>query len=372
MSNRGHAFLPWNLPTGNASYTVGGKNSLRHRAWGILLGTLPSPVWAQGAEVLIRCDEINAEERARVEVRLLTELRTLPGAPGTLELTCTSTTVQGGWRTEGGLHDTRNLSVAPGDNRTEMLLWIGSLLLETQGDRQKGKPDEAQAPTPPSPQDRQPPEPSAPAPEATSEEAPSPPDAEEKRPTPDSPSEVPPNQPPPRHRRHFGVDVGALYSHYGSEMEGALGPHLGAELGLVGPFGLSAHADLLFGTRQPRSIGVLEGVFFVGGSFSPTSWARLLVGPTLSVAELSAANASRVSVTAGFEASARAAWARPFGVFVQVGLRVLADERRVVLGQSDGPGAWSGTFIPAVSPFAALGGTFERAPPAHLAAQAGP
>ncbi len=339
---------------------MGGKILLRIWSWGILLGTLTSPVWAQGPEVLIRCDEISPEDRARVEVRLLTELRTLPGALGTLELTCTSTTVQGGWRTGDGLHDTRNLSVAPGDDRTEMLLWIGSLLLETQGDRQKGKPDETQPPAPPLTQAEQPPEPEVRAPDTTiAPPAPALP-AQEEPPRPQAKEE--PDPPSAKNERHLSIDVGALYSHYGTEIEGALGPHLGATLSLLGPFGVSAHADLLFGTSQPRSISTLEGVFFVGGSFSPVNWAQVFLGPRLSFAELSTRSASRTSVTAGFEASARAAWARPFGGFVQVGLRVLLDERRVVLGQSDEPGAWAGTFVPAVSPFAALGGTFEKRP----------
>lgn|GEM_PF-2462846 len=354
--------MPWNLPTGNASYTVGGKILLKHRAWGFLLGILPSPVWAQGPEVLIRCDEISAEERARVEVRLLTELRTLPGAPGTLELTCTSTTVQGGWRTGDGLHDTRNLSVAPGDDRTEMLLWIGSLLLETQGDRQKGQPEEIQPPPETRTPIEEPPEPEPPAPDTTDAPAPLPPaqGESEKSEEPETPAD--PSEPSANNERALLIDVGALYSHYGTEIEGALGPHLGATVALLGPWGVSAHADLLFGTRQPRSIGTLEGVFFVGGSFSPVSWAQVSLGPTLSFAELSATNVSRTSVTAGFEASARAAWAHPLGVFIQVGLRILADQRRVVLGQGDEPGGWAGTFVPAVSPFATLGGTFEKRP----------
>lgn len=328
-----------------------------------VLLSLPRLAQGQSGPVAIHCDELSAEERARVEVRLLTELRTLPNPPGVLELTCENGAVRGGWLQGGTLHDARNLSVAPGDSQTEMLLWIASLLLETEGDRVAGAPGATRPPPPvslPVPEGGAvPPSGVSPAPEPAPEAAPTT-AATTALP---SPADSEPSQSDERKTRPpeeaVSIEAGLSYAHYGAELDGALGPHLGGHLPVFGPFGATWAASVLFGTEEPASLNTLEGAFFLGADWAPLSVLRLSLGPSLSWARVADATIAHESLTFGIETSLKAVFPRPLGFFAQAGIRGLADERRVVwTDPNSAPGA-SATFIPHWSLFFALGGSLD-------------
>lgn len=323
----------------------------------------PASARAETAEVLIRCAELSPEERARVEVRLLTELRTFPNPPGVLELTCEKDSVRGGWLKDGKLYDARNLSVAPGDNRTEMLLWISSLLLETEGDR---SPESAMgasaAPAkPPTVGETLPAEPS---PEPPVDSGPkSEPVVAPALATASSATRAEAERPASRNDDRtpipLSVEAGLAYALYATEIAGALGPHVGGHFTILGPFGASILANVLFSTEQPASLDTLEGTLFLGADWAPLPFTQILFGPSLSWARVSGTNAARESLTFGVEASMKVFFPRPWGVFAQLGVRGLADERQVVVTDPDGTGSYSATFLPHWSPFLAIGGALD-------------
>lgn len=352
-----------NLLAGIVNFTLRLKFSTRRTCATLATLILPAiAVDAQGAgpSVLIRCEQLSAEERARVEVRVLTELRTVRAPPGVLELTCEETSVRGGWRKDGALHDARNLSVAPGDDRTEMLLWISSLLLETAGDRSPG-------PAPPAGQDDPP---ATEGPELAPEESPAlvPPAAPTEPPAQSGPPPAQENAEPGREQEKksspafpFSLGAALLYGHYGTELAGSLGPELTGHLGVLGPFGGSAALSIAFGTEQPSSLTLIEGALSIGADYALFPGALLNVGPVLSFAQVSDGEVARGSLTAGVEASLRVQWPRPFGGFAQAGIRGLIDERRAVSTNQDDTVAFAGTLIPHWYPFFAIGGSYERA-----------
>lgn len=332
---------------------------------------------------------------------MLSQLRGMPQVVGTLELACERDRVRGGWSVGGELRHPRNLSLGAEDDRTEMLLWLASLLLETETDRSVGgagmveaTPD-ARVPdveTPPatelavgaSPAEiRQPDARSADvvAPPASGAEEPA---AREVLPAEESAKQDTSSgagterernnqegteaavEGEPGDQAAGAAELGLSYSYYGRAVSSALGPRLGGEILVSPPFGIVLAASFLWGTSEPNALQLTEGTLFAGGSWSPLPWARVMAGPMLSWVRLAEAGgeASRSSVTPGVEASVSVHWPKDgWAGFAQFGMQGRAEKRVVRFTSEDGSPDRTATYLSYWSGYLCLGVRFGTAGP---------
>jgi hypothetical protein len=306
------------------------------------VGTCPDAFAEPGPTVRVRCDTfMGAEDQARVEVRVRSELRNRKPSAGTLELACEPTSVTGGWRLQGALVASKTLSVGPEDARPEMLLWLASLMLETANEPSTDDTfitgsTEVAALGPESQPEWLPAELSLS--DATSSRR-APAAIERTRATLrslDLPSPPPPISEQKTYRKtehRLIFELGIRYAYYSGTVTGTLGPTLHAQVPLARAVSLAMAATLLMGTSDSRAFRLLDGAAFGGLSWAPFHGAEVTFGPTLSWARASETRgeASRDSMTGGLEGSLKVRFAhRKLGLFSQLGVRSLADDRYLV------------------------------------------
>jgi hypothetical protein len=311
-----------------------------------------------------------------VEVRLLVELRSLKALPGHIALRCTENSVSGEWLAGDLVQESRSFSRSEKDDAGELLLWLGSMLVEVHGDQKVTAPPDGSAP----PASTANPQPSKAA-LATTDAAPpeltaltsvasppqiaasAPPSAQSaarsaKRPPSSShPGSTFRATPPWR----YSGSLGLSYEHWGSSVPGAAGALLEGDLLHRSNLGGYVRGQAAVGLGDAYGFGAAHYSISLGAVWAPVSWLRLGAGPVVSLAsasgppEVSAPQGSG-SWSFGGELAARFVWPpRGWGGFAMLGLRGLTESREFTLDNR------TVLAFPNAQAFIALGVRWERA-----------
>jgi hypothetical protein len=288
-------------------------------------------------QVRVDCPELSEEQRAAIEAREMSELLSQGVQSGTLLLICSSDRVSGIWQENDVTVESRFLSRNAGESAIEPLHWLASVLLELRSQREASPPlvpaAAATAAAPPAPATT-----AETSPPATAEgESASSAGSSESSPVTTAPEASPPadgseSAPPGR----WTIALGAIYSHFGTEIPGALGPRAGGGYRILPRLHATLWADARWSARMNEGFGTFEVSTALGVTYDILPFLSVMAGPRLVLTTFSlpeGTTGSRAPVVAGgFLAAARAKIplypARPF---LDLGVEAATPARQATL-----------------------------------------
>ncbi len=299
----------------------------------LLVTSSSSSLADEGLQVTVACAELDPEQRAAIQARQLSELRTRGIDEGTLMLACSVGQVSGTWSRAGENYAQRTMSREPSDDVSELLQLLGGIVIDT---RQS---------TPLPPREEQ--EPIDEVPEVESKQnvalATVAEQKDQKRPQPEP--QQPKNSTPAFNQESEGqptappvwsLGLGVAFQLWGTAMVGTLGPEVEVAASWKQTWGCALRVGAQFGLQNPREFSLRDYHIGALALWSPVERVRFGLGPFVSLLDVTApqlavGNASSLTT---WGASVRGQYAYEmsgFSLFANTGLDWLATRREILL-----------------------------------------
>lgn len=300
--------------------------------------SIPVCVANTGLEVMVDCPELDAEQRAAIQARQMSELRTRSIDEGILSLSCTADEVLGVWSQQGEIYSQRKMSRESGDDVNELLQWLGGMLIDTRGAsplsavQGEGPPPEEESAT------------------VAAENVPTAPE-QTRVALPTVLASAKPQSSGLSSTSVWRVGIGGVFHLWGTQVAGTLGPEVEVDALWRRKWGAALRWGALFSADSPSGFGVQDYQVGALAQWSPFEELRVGLGPLVSLLNVAAPQEAvgRASTLVTWGASVRGEYSHEVWktiLFAAVGMDWLATRREILLNDQVlivAP-AWQGAF----------------------------